>query len=170
MYTLALWSNIVPFPIPSGSSPLFWTCLHQGDQDAWHRLGYIRPIIGRLVKLLGWGVFAIVSVFFALFVACSTVILWFRGLFQVLEWLSEVMYDGTGEGEGSIRDLQWKTAERIAKRRNVKSNLQVDRLLKMATGWDLEDLSLRVSRREAQNDEKLNTGDDDFDDSPGARE
>ena len=89
---------------------------------------------------------------------------------QVVEWSLEIMSDGTGEGEEAIRDPQWETAEEIARRRNVKSNFEVERLLKMSTGWDLEDLCLRVNRREAKNGEKVDMGDGDFDGLPGVRE
>lgn len=138
---------IAPFLVRSNSR---FKHQQNKNQPYWSK-GYFRPMVAAAFTGLGWLLAVFVAAILSTACILGSVALWVCGLWGIWQWYNIEMVSRSKGKNTRERDCLF--AEDIVSKQNRDCDAGVrhfraDRLLKTITGLDVEDLSLRIMRRE----------------------
>ncbi|CAM9276564.1 unnamed protein product, partial [Scytosiphon promiscuus] len=125
--------------------------LQDRSHGSWSS-GYGRPSVALLLNGVGWAVAMLFAAVLSIACSLGSIILWVLGVWGIGQWW---MNENASRRKGRRpRQRDWVFAENAVSARNGgnlrndERQFRVDLLLKETTGLDMEDISLRIKRRD----------------------
>ena len=119
------------------------------DSDYWSK-GYVRPLVATVFFGFGWVCFFVFSAILTIYCIIISLLLFWYGIVDTWRWWKDELSsaDGTKDTDNYV-----ETSDDMVFRLNSSTNkgskhFRVDRLLKMTTGLDAEDIWRRIELTE----------------------